>query len=219
MTNALVHKTGAAIQWARDYGQAHPKQRGIFWVAISIIFLIIPAVFFDYTMNHLGKNVAELVVMLAIIPVMFAIQKEEARKILPKNIPILILCGALPAVILVLSQNEMIIHGSMNDIPFHYYTAFMLNTAFIVPLYEEKLCRGLLLRGLESLLSRKVIAIVLTSMLFGVAHKGNELVTFFHGLIMGYLACYQRIGAVERAVIHGSYNFAIFMYFVFHVIR
>ena len=55
MTNALVHKTGAAIQWARDYGQAHPKQRGIFWVAISIIFLIIPAVFFDYTMNHLGK--------------------------------------------------------------------------------------------------------------------------------------------------------------------
>ena len=29
MTNALVHKTGAAIQWTRDYGQAHPKQRGI----------------------------------------------------------------------------------------------------------------------------------------------------------------------------------------------
>ena len=42
MTNALVHKTGAAIQWARDYGQAHPKMQGIFWIISTAILTIVP---------------------------------------------------------------------------------------------------------------------------------------------------------------------------------
>ena len=55
MTNALVHKTGAAIQWARDYGQAHPKMQGIFWIISTAILTIVPNELVKFMWKFTGK--------------------------------------------------------------------------------------------------------------------------------------------------------------------
>ena len=55
MTNALVHKTGAAIQWARDYGQAHPKMQGIFWIISTAILTIVPNELVEFIWKFTGK--------------------------------------------------------------------------------------------------------------------------------------------------------------------
>ena len=62
MTNALVHKTGAAIQWARDYGQAHPKMQGIFWIISTAILTIVPNELVKFMWKFTGKNIAEFAV-------------------------------------------------------------------------------------------------------------------------------------------------------------
>ena len=80
MTNALVHKTGAAIQWARDYGQAHPKMQGIFWIISTAILTIVPNELVKFMWKFTGKNIAEFAVTAITIPILFMLQKEQCRK-------------------------------------------------------------------------------------------------------------------------------------------
>ena len=97
MTNALVHKTGAAIQWARDYGQAHPKIQGIFWIISTAILTIVPNELVKFIWKFTGKNIAEFAVTAITIPILFVLQKEQCRKFMGRRIPMLALAGILPA--------------------------------------------------------------------------------------------------------------------------
>ena len=97
-----------------------------------------------------------------------------------------------------------------------YYCLHLMNISLIIPLYEEKIVRGLLLRGIEKF-TGSLGAIIITSFLFGVAHRGNEWLTFVYGAVLAWAATCMRMGAFERSIIHGAYNFTIGFYVLFYM--
>lgn len=107
MTNALVHKTGAAIQWARDYGQAHPKMQGIFWIVMSVVFMIVPNLIGRSLTETMGRNVASCISLLVVIPFVFALQKEDARKITSRNLLLMALGGVSAAAVFSLFMGDI----------------------------------------------------------------------------------------------------------------
>ena len=214
MTNALVHKTGAAIQWARDYGQAHPKMQGIFWIVMSVVFMAVPSLIRSSLAEILGENVARSISLLIVIPFVFALQKEDARKITSRNLLLMALGGVSAAAVFSLFMGDIKINGDPASIPWFHYVAAVLHGSVLAPLYEEKLCRGLQLKGMQAI-AGSVVAILLTSAFFGFVHKGNEIATSIHAVILACMALYFRIGVIERAVAHGAYNFALYLHVSF----
>ena len=99
-------------------------------------------------------------------------------------------------------------------IPWLYYVVAVLYNSVLAPLYEEKLCRSLQLRGIQ-VIAGSLAAILLTSAIFGLAHKGNEMAMSVYAVILACMALYFRIGAIERAVAHGAYNFALDLHVFF----
>ena len=219
MTNALVHKTGAAIQWARDYGQAHPKIQGIFWIISTAILTIVPNELVKFMWKFTGKNIAEFAVTAITIPILFMLQKEQCRKFMGRRIPMLALAGILPAALWLCFNREgrINVNGDTSAVNLlMYYCLHLMDISLIIPLYEEKIVRGLLLRGIEKL-TGSLGAIIITSFLFGVAHRGNEWLTFVYGAVLAWAATCMRMGAFERSIIYGAYNFTIGFYVLFYM--
>ena len=208
--NDLFHKTGAAIQWARDYGQAHPKMQGIFWIVMSVVFMAVPNLIRSSLAEILGENVARSISLLVVIPFVFALQKEDARKITSRNLLFMALGGVSAAAVFSLFMGDIKINGDPASIPWFHYVAAVLHGSVLAPLYEEKLCRGLQLKGMQAI-AGSVVAILLTSAFFGFVHKGNEIAASIHAVILACMALYFRIGVIERAVAHGAYNFALYL--------
>lgn len=89
-----------------------------------------------------------------------------------------------------------------------------LNLSIVVPLYEEKVVRGVLLKGIARI-SRGWIAVIVTSVAFALPHEHNMLIALLAGMGLGYLAFYRNIDTYLRAALHGAYNLTLFFWYVF----
>jgi membrane protease YdiL (CAAX protease family) len=81
---------------------------------------------------------------------------------------------------------------------------FMLNAAVLMPIYEEKACRQIMLFGLGKYLHIALSA-VLVSVLFSVVHHGNEIFALVFSLLMCAFAA-RGVSTLNRAIIHGGVN-------------
>ena len=208
MTHFIVKPFKFVVQWAHEYGQAHPKMQGIFWIVMSVVFMIVPNLIGRSLTETMGRNVASCISLLIVIPFVFALQKEDARKITSRNLLLMTLGGVSAATVFSLFMGNIEINGDPASIPWFYYIVVVLYNSVLDPLYEEKLCRSLQLRGIQ-VIAGSLAAILLTSAIFGLAHKGNEMAMTVYAVILACMALYFRIGAIERAVAHGAYNFAL----------
>lgn len=96
--------------------------------------------------------------------------------------------------------------GSVDEnVPGWFIGLVFVDTVALIPFYEEKLVRGLLLRGLAGL-TGNIPAIAITAVLFAFVHKGNEASAFAGGLALAWLAIYKNCGVVDRSIIHGAWN-------------
>ena len=60
-----------------------------------------------------------------------------------------------------------------------------MNISLIIPLYEKKIIKKLLLRGIEKF-TGNLGTIIITSFLFGIAHRNNEWLTFVYGAVLAW---------------------------------
>lgn len=175
---------------------------------MSVVFMAVPNLIRSSLAEILGENVARSISLLVVIPFVFALQKEDARKITSRNLLFMALGGVSAATVFSLFMGNIEISGDPASIPWLYYVVAVLYNSVLAPLYEEKLCRSLQLRGIQ-VIAGSLAAILLTSAIFGLAHKGNEMAMSVYAVILACMALYFRIGAIERAVAHGAYNFAL----------
>ena len=140
--------------------------------------------------------------------------KGRRQKITSRNLLFMALGGVSAATVFSLFMGDIKINGDPASIPWFHYVAAVLHGSVLAPLYEEKLCRGLQLKGMQAI-AGSVVAILLTSAFFGFVHKGNEIATSIHAVILACMALYFRIGVIERAVAHGAYNFALYSHVSF----
>jgi len=83
----------------------------------------------------------------------------------------------------------------------------LLAIGVVIPLFEEKVVRDLLFKGIAAGTGNVVGALV-SSVLFGLAHTGIFVFAFCIGLLMCWLTA-RKIGTVDRALLHGSYNLTL----------
>ena len=90
------------------------------------------------------------------------LQKEDARKITSRNLLFMALGGVSAATVFSLFMGDIKINGDPASIPWLYYVVAVLYNSVLAPLYEEKLCRSLQLRGIQ-VIAGSLAAILLTS--------------------------------------------------------
>lgn len=95
------------------------------------------------------------------------------------------------------------------------YPVAIISLGVIAPLYEEKLVRHVLLRGAAQVFGGWA-AILATSIAFALVHAGNFLFSLVFGMVLAWLALRKGIDTVQRAVIHGTYNLAVFGWYLAH---
>ncbi|WP_282297418.1 CPBP family glutamic-type intramembrane protease [Stenotrophomonas sp. PS02289] len=95
--------------------------------------------------------------------------------------------------------------------------AGFIGAAVVSPLFEEKLARHLALRGIEGvtpswlsrLVSPRVLAILIVSTIFALAHSDMAIPAFAFSLTLSWLALKHEFGLSQRALLHGIYNAAL----------
>lgn len=199
----------------------HPRWQGLTWIIFAFLFTILPAILEKKIGIWLvSRDVALTIVLPFIILLLFALQKEQGQTLLARRIPALLLMGIAPAALWIAFQGGFSLHLNGIDpskVPWYFYACSCLNSIVLTPIYEEKVVRGLLLRGAASFLGRP-IAIFATSALFAYAHKGNEISMFLFAIALAYLALYRNIGTMERAIIHGAYGATIAFAAAIHIV-
>jgi membrane protease YdiL (CAAX protease family) len=91
---------------------------------------------------------------------------------------------------------------------------FALNLAVLVPIYEEKACRQVMLFGLGKYLHIALSAVVV-SVLFSVVPHGNQIFALLFSLLMCAFAA-RGMSTFNRAIIHGGVNLsqaALYIYY------
>ena len=91
---------------------------------------------------------------------------------------------------------------------------FALNLAVLVPIYEEKACRQIMLFGLGKYLNIALSAVVV-SVLFSLVHHGNEIFALLFSLLTCAFAA-RGMSTFNRAIIHGGVNLsqtALYIYY------
>jgi CAAX amino terminal protease family. len=88
-----------------------------------------------------------------------------------------------------------------------------LSTVLVTaPIYEEKVVRELLLRGLSKTLN-PVLASVFVSVAFALVHDGF-LWAFIFSMVLCFLALKWNFSTMQRAVVHGLVNLLISLWYV-----
>lgn len=206
----------------RDPNSPRPKWQGLSWIIIAFLLTGVPVIVGRgiAAHYHLSGDMGKTIVLPFVILILFALQKEQGREIMARHIPALLLAGIAPAALWIAMQGEFSLDENgvvLSEVPWLVFANYFLNSIVIVPVYEEKIVRGLLLRGAAAFLSRP-LAIFATSALFAYAHKGDEISSFLFAIVLAYLALYRNMGAIERAIIHGSYNATIAFAAAIHIV-
>lgn len=91
----------------------------------------------------------------------------------------------------------------------------VISSVATAPIYEEKVVRHLLLQGLSGYTNRWVAA-VLVSAVFALAHQGAVAWSFLVSLVLCWLAIVKSIGVMQRAIVHGTINLLIMLWYFTH---
>lgn len=83
---------------------------------------------------------------------------------------------------------------------------YAVNLAVLVPIYEEKACRQIMLFGLGKYVHIALSAVVV-SVLFSLVHHGNQIFALLFSLLMCAFAA-RGMSTFNRALIHGGINLA-----------
>ncbi len=150
------------------------------------------------------RQVVSMLALLAVTAMMFILEKEKLEFPQAGRALKLFAAGALASFVYVAASGG--ITGSVDEnVPGWFIGLVFVDTVALIPFYEEKLVRGLLLRGLAGL-TGNIPAIAITAVLFAFVHKGNEARAFAGGLALAWLAIYKNCGVVDRSIIHGAWN-------------
>jgi len=88
----------------------------------------------------------------------------------------------------------------------------LLGGVVITPIFEEKVVRDLLLRGLSQM-AGPVLSALLVSLAFALAHEGAMVWTFIVSICLCVMALRWRVSTLQRAAVHGSMNLLIFLWY------
>jgi membrane protease YdiL (CAAX protease family) len=162
----------------------------------------------------LDRDLTDLVLMALTIVLMFRIIPEKPQ--FSRGSWLLLLAG-LATGVLVFRFHAAGQQASINvvtDNGLLGVAVFALNLAVLVPIYEEKACRQIMLFGLGKYLHIALSAVVV-SVLFSVVHHGNQIFALLFSLLM--CACAARgMSTFNRAIIHGGVNLsqaALYIYY------
>lgn len=88
----------------------------------------------------------------------------------------------------------------------------LASSVVAAPLYEEKVVRHLILRGVTGYIG-PYWASLLISLAFGLIHTGAMLWTFLVSLVLCWCALAKGLGSTQRALIHGVMNAMIMLWY------
>ena len=182
-----------------------PKRRqALLKVLSALFFSIVPSIVISWSETGVMRQVVSMLTLLAVTAMMFILEKEKLEFPQAGRALKLFAAGALVSFVYVAASGGIV--GSVDEnVPGWFIGLVFVDTVALIPFYEEKLVRGLLLRGLAGL-TGNIPAIAITAVLFAFVHKGNEASAFAGGLALAWLAIYKNCGVVDRSIIHGAWN-------------
>ena len=183
------------------------------WIVVAIGLTFLHDKLENHATEYIDKDTARLLILMPMIFLMFLLQKEKARKVNIVNMAFMMTFGVALSVLEILMASRTAIRLEVPDIPLHVHVNHALAAALIVPIHEEEICRGLLLRDV-GMLSGKWIAIVSTSLLFRMAHVNDRIMAFIFALISAWMTCHRNVEIRERAAFHGAHNLANFAFII-----
>lgn len=86
-----------------------------------------------------------------------------------------------------------------------------INACITAPLFEEKIVRHLLFRGIEEK-TNSFLASIVVSTIFAIPHAGSVVWAFFVSMILCWLTVKWALNTWQRAIVHGSINLLIMLW-------
>ena len=79
----------------RDPNSPRPKWQGLSWIIIAFLLTGVPVIVGRgiAAHYHLSGDMGKTIVLPFVILILFALQKEQGRKIMARHIPVLLLAG------------------------------------------------------------------------------------------------------------------------------
>ena len=86
-----------------------------------------------------------------------------------------------------------------------------INACITAPLFEEKIVRHLLFRGIEEK-TNSFLASIVVSTIFAIPHAGSVVWAFFVSMVLCWLTVKWALNTWQRAIVHGSINLLIMLW-------
>lgn len=192
-------------QSMRRAAEERPKKAAVLLVIAALLVMVLMAVLAVFLDERMGDNAALLIASLVIGPVFFVIHHERARRITVRNMLLMALAGTVIGAVVVMWAGRPPRMEACGDFFMFNCHAMWINTIIIIPFLEEKVVRGLLLDACRTLFGN-FPAIMATALMFAAAHWRIFAWTLVFSALLAWLAIYRKMGVIERAMAHGSYN-------------
>lgn len=90
--------------------------------------------------------------------------------------------------------------------------ATLVKFTIAAPIFEEKIVRDLLLRGLADMMP-VAVAVVLVSAAFALAHMTTMVWAFIVSVVLSIMAIKWRVSTLQRATVHGVINLLVLLWY------
>lgn len=97
------------------------------------------------------------------------------------------------------------------NFPFFLVVLGFINACITAPLFEEKIVRHLLFRGIEEK-ANSFLASIIVSIIFAIPHTGSVIWAFFVSMVLCWLTVKWALNTWQRAIVHGSINLLIMLW-------
>ncbi len=97
------------------------------------------------------------------------------------------------------------------NFPFFFVLLGFINACITAPLFEEKIVRHLLFRGIEDK-TNSFLASIIVSIIFAIPHTGSVIWAFFVSMVLCWLTVKWALNTWQRAIVHGSINLLIMLW-------
>lgn len=164
--------------------------------------------------THLGLVGAAPLVQLSLALVLFKLHPEPTVVRWSYKLVLLLCCaGAMVALVwaalFAWGNTRFVDAGDVSRVSLMVGVS---SAVIAAPIYEEKVVRHVLLLGAAGFLGR-LWASVLVSFAFALVHTGAIVSTFLVSMMLCWLALVKHLTSTQRAVVHGSYNAMIMLWY------
>lgn len=122
-----------------------------------------------------------------------------------------IFSGIIYYFIFMMKKNYNIHYSSILDI-----ISYFIYVSIAAPIFEELAVRRLMFLGISNFIN-PILSALLVSTLFALTHTGMFFFALFASLLL-CLATWRKVDTVNRALLHGSYNFIVSILIFRHVL-